>query len=386
MKRKLAGVLSVFMIATMISSCGILGAKQNEESPAVESSTEDTGLQGEGEETPDSGEAVSAEAGEGDSATAEASFDPAEIVEPEIVEEEVVNPVPTDAAQEASTEAAETAESVEAPAPEEPAVDDTLDVVFFGDSQFDNARDTGSEVPMYTQALLQGKKKIYNLAIGGTPASLERGSSPDVSGWTDTCFVGLAYALAGKVDRSILDPHPAIKEQMEQINPANVDFYVIEYGANDYINGKDLWNPDDQYDVHTYKGALAVGINVLKEISPKAQFILCGPSYCMWYNADGFAIGDSYTVSKGIGTLSEYADICNNLADEEGITYVDTMYATYFDLRTTTVDDYLSDGLHYKESGRQIYATTIAHFINKALGIDPEPLSFMEINNFQFGQ
>ncbi len=305
------------------------------------------------------------------SAEAATSYEPEEIVEPEIKAEEVTQPV-----QEDANKADEAASSED---------DGKTTIVFMGDSQFDNARGTGSSIPAYTCALLDNVK-YYNLAIGGTAASLERGGDPEPSTMTDTCFVAMCYALAGKVnDTSYLDKYPAA-EDLKAVNPAKVDLYVIEYGANDYINGKDLHNADSAYDIHSYKGALNVGVNTLKEISPNAQFLICGPSYCMWYNADGFVIGDSYTVSKGIGTLAEYADICGNFADDEGLVYMDTMYATYFDLKITTVDDYLQDGLHYKEKGRQIYATALAHFIKKALGQDDGELSYMEINDFTYGK
>ena len=305
-------------------------------------------------------------ANDASSATTEATAP--DIVEPEIKTEEVVQPV----------------EEVAAPVAEAPEEDDkVLDIVFMGDSQFDNARESASSIPAYTCSLLDNVR-FSNLAIGGTAASLERGADPNADKISDTCFIGLCYALAGKVsDTSFLDKYPA-GEELKAIDPAKVDLYVIEYGANDYINGKDLWNPDDVYDVHSYRGALTVGIDTLKSISPKAKFLICSPSYCMWYNADGYVIGDSYMVSKGIGTLSEYADICSNYAGDENIEYMDTMYATYFDLKITTVDDYLSDGLHYNEKGRQIYATILSRFIKKTMGEKDIEIPYLEINDFEF--
>ncbi len=300
----------------------------------------------------------------------EVEFTPEEIVEPEIATEEVTEPVEVPAVEQPAEEAASEDDNV-------------LDIVFIGDSQFDNARDTGSSIPEYTCALFDSVRS-YNLAIGGTAASLERGASPDINTITDSCFVTMCYALSGDLkDTSFLDKYPA-GEVLKTVDPAKVDVYVIEYGANDYINGKDFWNPEDAYDIHTYRGALNTGVNVLRNISPNAKFVICGPSYCMWYNSDGYVIGDSYTVSKGIGTLSEYNDIAQNFADDEGLMFIDTMYATWFDLKITTVDDYLSDGLHYKEKGRQIYAKTLAHFIKKTVGIDDGELAYMEIGNFSF--
>ena len=65
---------------------------------------------------------------------------------------------------------------------------------------------------------------------------------------------------------------------------------------------------------------------------------------------------------------------------------MDTMYATYFDLKITTVDDYLMDGLHYNEKGRQIYATVLSHFIKKTMGTDDSEQPYLEINNFEFNK
>ncbi len=337
--------------------------------------TEDTSevtdetAQTEGTTDADEASAAASQTGESETVQPEADYSPDDIVEPEIAEEEVTEPVEQPAEEAAQEESAEE--------------DTTLDIVFMGDSQFDNARGTGSSIPEYTNSLLDNSR-FYNLAIGGTAASLERGAATDPSVVKDSCFLGMCYALSGKqTDIAFLDKYPA-GEELKKVDPAKVDVYVIEYGANDYINGKDLWNQDDIYDVHTYLGALNAGVSALKSVSPNAKFIMCGPSYCMWYNADGYVIGDSYTVSKGIGTLSDYSDTCSNFASGEGFTYIDTMYATWFDLKITTVDEYLSDGLHYKEKGRQIYAKTLAHFIKKTVGIDDDELQYMEINTFSF--
>lgn len=309
---------------------------------------------------PANGDVANAGSAEGVSVTTE------EIVEPELPQEEVQQSVETTEVEEVKEEK-----------------DKYYDIVFIGDSQFDNARGTGSEIPAYTCALLGKKVKFYNLAIGGTAASLGRGMSTDLENFDDSSFIGICYALAGKIKTEFLDQYPAGAE-LKKVKPANVDLYIIEYGANDYINGKDLYNSAAGLDPHTYNGALSAGIGELKNISPNAQFILCGPSYCYWYNGEGVFIGDSYTVSKGIGPLSEYANTCSNLANSMGIPYFDSMYASQFDLKNETAQDYLSDGLHYTEKGRQIYAAVLAHTIQKLRGKDDSEMPYLEINSFDY--
>ena len=262
--------------------------------------------------------------------------------------------------------------------------DDALNIVFLGDSQFAFGREDGESVVDIVGKKLKADANIYNLAIGGTSASLQRYDSPDLSVWNEPNFVGMTYILSGKISSSILAGHPAVLEQIGVINPAKVDYYVIEYGANDYINGKDYYNPEDSWDVHTYAGALEVGIGELRSISPEAVIVLCGPSYCIWFNGEGTMIGDAYTVSKGIGTLKNYADTCKNVAENEDLFYIDAMYQTYFDLYLPTVDDYLSDGIHYTPKGRQIYATVIAHMLDKMNGTTKKELGYIKFSEFNF--
>jgi hypothetical protein len=327
-------------------------------------------------------ENTDAENSAGDASSVAASFNPDDIVEPEIAEEEITQPV--DVLQKDAEADAAAATEAEAQTETAPAEDNTIDIVFLGDSQFDNARDTGSEIPAYTRALMGDDVRVYNLGIGGTCASIERGASDLPQDIKDSCFVGICYALAGQLpDDSFMD-NTSAAEDYRKVNPANVDFYVIEYGANDYINGKDLSTEGEPFDIHSFRGALNKGCDILSSISPKAKFIICSPSYCIWYGADGYVIGDSYTVSKGIGTLAEYADISRNLCEDDGYFYLDTMYATYYDLKITTFEDYLADGLHYKEIGRQVYATVLAHFLNKSLGRDDSELPYIEINSFTY--
>lgn len=390
MKKKLALAMTLMLVFSAgCSKEAVLSAKNNANKAQTEASEENvTGTEDAGANDANSAESstenADAENSSGDASSVAASFNPDDIVEPEIAEEVITQPV--DVLQKDAEADAAAAASAEAEAQTEAVVpeDNTIDIVFLGDSQFDNARDTGSEIPAYTRALMGDDVRVYNLGIGGTCASIERGASDLPQDINDSCFVGICYALAGQLPDDSFMNNTSAAEDYHKVNPANVDFYVIEYGANDYINGKDLSTEGEPFDIHSFRGALNKGCDILSSISPKAKFIICSPSYCIWYGADGYVIGDSYTVSKGIGTLAEYADISRNLCEDNGYFYLDTMYATYFDLKITTFEDYLADGLHYKEVGRQVYATVLAHFLNKSLGRDDAELPYIEINSFTY--
>ena len=400
MKRKIAILLTTVMLGMTLYGCddpsntvanaGISNSQEEvsadtattEETSDADTSASDAATTTE-EQVAENAESTQGNA-ESNASTELISVNPDEIVEPEIPSEEVTQPVEetAEAQAEASTETP-TEAPAEAPAQEVVQEDKNYDIVFMGDSQFDNARGTASEIPAYTCCLLDKDVKFYNLAIGGTSASLGREDYLDVSTFNDSCFVGICYALAGKCPSDYLDQNSAGAE-LKKVNPGNVDLYVIEYGANDYINGKDLFNPGNNNDIHTYNGALTEGIETLQKISPNAKFIMCGPSYCVWYNGTGQMIGDSYGVSKGIGPLSEYANTASNLANAAGFMFLDSMYASMFDLKMETYEDYLSDGLHYTEKGRQIYSAVLAHLIQKLRGKDDSEMPYLEINTFDF--
>ena len=385
MKKKLAMFMCVALSVAALAGCTansnstqqaeeyVTDSNVTADSSSSEGSTEWTAV----DPTAD----ASAQSGTSDAASsATTTLVEDDIVEPEI---EAVDQAAIDASNAAAAEAASAAAAAAAAEADAEEEKDELNIVLLGDSQFDNARGTGTDVATYVQQLTGGN--VYNMGIGGTAASVERSTSDlGYDNWRSTCFVGLAYAIAGYVDPFFFEGTNAYND-FQSFDPADVDYYIVEYGANDYINGQDLDNLEDLSDIHSYYGALSVGFDCLRKASPNAKIYMVGPSYAIFYNGDGFVIGDSYTVSKGIGTLAEYSNKASNVCSDDDVYYIDTMYATYFDLNAVNADKYLSDGLHYNETGRQILATTIAHFINKDLGIDKTELH-IAIDNFTFGQ
>lgn len=254
-------------------------------------------------------------------------------------------------------------------------------IVFIGDSQFANAKEEGSSIPSLTGLILDAN--VYNLAIGGTTAAITNGDDYVAGETYSNTFINIANAISGLADPdSISDENVA--KTIRSINPEDVDFYVIEYGYNDFISKVAQSDNDTAYDYHLYSDALYLGINTLKNVSPNAQFILCGPSYCLVYDNNGQYLGDGNITDLGYGTLADYANTCNGVANGLGITYIDTYYGTEFDLNGYSVDSYTEDGLHFNETGRQIYATVIAHYINKLKYDDVEELDVIQISKFTF--
>ncbi len=277
-----------------------------------------------------------------------------------------------------STETETTAASKESSMPDSIYDLPETKIVFFGDSQTANGRDDGTDIPSLLKERVPNLT-VYNLAIGGTTATIEKTTSdfaPEVL--RSTCFLGMTYCLAGKSDReATLANFPGILQTMNSIDPSEVDMYVIEYGTNDFLTNVPLDKTSDP-DVgpHALYNALALGIEELQKLSPKATIILMTPFYGIYVGPDGTYIGDSYIVSNGIGTLADYAKKVTNVAEDYGLYSFDDMFMTKCDLYLDTAGEYLMDNLHLSLKGRQIFARLLAHQINVLL--EYEPYAYLE--------
>ncbi|WP_026523048.1 SGNH/GDSL hydrolase family protein [Butyrivibrio sp. VCB2001] len=246
--------------------------------------------------------------------------------------------------------------------------DEIVRMVFFGDSQIANGRNDGSDIPNIMTTRIPNSV-AYNLAIGGTTATVEATTS-DVSPdkLQSTSFLGMTYCYTGKADRNqVLANQQNILNIMNSIDPATVDYYFIEYGANDFFEGAPLdasIYASDGEKAHALYNAMCMGINELKSVSPNAKFMIITPFYGIYVSDDGTYIGDSYIVSNGVGTLSDYAKKVVNVAEDTTSYYIDTMFREHTDLYLDTANEYLMDNLHLTLKGRQIFSRIFAHYVN----------------------
>lgn len=233
-----------------------------------------------------------------------------------------------------------------------------LQIVFLGDSIFDNSRD-GTGIPYLTSEACNAD--CYNLAIGGTCAAIELDEKYENDQWTSRSLVGIVKAMRGDIPTDIFNGTRA----GEILSSGNVDFsktdyFVVEYGMNDLLRATPMSNSDNDFDIRTYVGALRYAVSNLKELAPDATVILCGPNYAMFYSGDKF-IGDGNTLNTGYGTLFDYKGSCEYVAKEQGAQFFDA----YLDLGIDgyTADEYLEDGVHLTEAGRKLYADALSKMI-----------------------
>lgn len=220
-------------------------------------------------------------------------------------------------------------------------------VVFLGDSIIGTDRATTS-IPGVTQAL--SGAKTYNIGEGGLTATRCE---------TSPSFLTMVEALE---KRSLEEEFQALgfaeglraflQEQSEEHL-----IFVINFGLNDYFQGKKVANLENPFDENTYAGALRTGIKRLKETYPGAEIVVTGPSYITYY-AEG-----NEALSEEGGSLQEYIAAAQQVAEESGVLFKNN----YLELGVngSNADMYLSDGCHLNHQGRFLYGTQIVAFIEK---------------------
>lgn len=244
----------------------------------------------------------------------------------------------------------------EEPEPET-ADENKLQLIFLGDSIFDSYRD-GTGVPYLTAK--QCDANFCNLAIGGTCASIEETEEASWEEWTSTSLCGVVNGMLKRISLDIFDGTRAgelLKDP--NIDFSKTDYFIVEYGTNDFFRGV-RQSDDDGFNLRTYGGALRYAVTNLRDLAPDATIILCSPMYAQFYH-NGYLVGDGNITNNGNGTLFDYVGTCNYVANEQNTLFLNA----YLDLGIDgyTVDEYLEDGVHLSEEGRQLYADTLSHMI-----------------------
>lgn len=233
-----------------------------------------------------------------------------------------------------------------------------LQLVFLGDSIFDSNRD-GTGVPYLTS--VQCNADVYNLAIGGTTASIRLTDSAENENWNNCGLMGLVKAITGLIPTDIFEGTNA-KEILDNPNVDfhQTDYFIIEYGINDYFEGAPRSYENESHSLYTYAGALRVAIQELKNFAPGCTIVLCSPHYCLFFNGDRY-VGDSNVTDKGAGTLRDYVGVCEYISGEQQTLFLNAYFDLGIDAYTT--DQYLEDGIHLTQEGRQLYADALAKLI-----------------------
>ena len=240
--------------------------------------------------------------------------------------------------------------------------DDTeLQVVFIGDSIFDAVRDETGIARIVGENL---PADVYNIAVGGTSAGLRMDKSTDLSTWSEPTLMGIVYAMTGQVDRSILNNYRA-GEVMAECDFTKTDYFIIEYGTNDFLHYIPLGAEDYKEQYYFYfRTTYDMAVRELKKYYPDAKIILCTPYYEEFWSADRTRyIGDCHTVNNGYGTLLNYISVIQDVGRDFNLPCLN-MY-NLLGVNIYNVNDTTTDGIHPAESTRSLYAQLLTQAINE---------------------
>lgn len=232
-----------------------------------------------------------------------------------------------------------------------------LQIVFLGDSILDGYR--GSTGIDYLTGI-NCNADVYNLAMGGTTAALTTYEKAEYERWSSRSLQGVVHAVCGEIDAGIMDGYKA-GEVFASCDFSKTDYFVIEYGMNDFLSGIPLNDESEFYDAYTYVGALRVAVQRLREFYPEAAVVLCSPNYAQFFAGDGAYLGDGNTVNNGGGTLAEYYRVCGNVAQDMNTLFLNAYEGIGLD--SYTAQEYLEDGIHLSEKGRRKYAEKLSQVI-----------------------
>ncbi|MBQ4536046.1 MAG: SGNH/GDSL hydrolase family protein [Lachnospiraceae bacterium] len=244
--------------------------------------------------------------------------------------------------------------------------------VFFGDSVIGNYTDSLS-VPGVVAG--NGNTKAYNLAQGGTTATMVDGTDTDSS--ADSSYGEPGQSLQTVIDAflaqnpSLLSPdsqpHAGLTAYLNEHARAEQNpfftstgaesttttgtsvktCFVINYGLNDYFEGQPVYSADPE-DIYTYQGSLRTAVQKLTAAYPDCTILLQTPNFCSYYEngterhgTDGWILEDY---------VSSVIYLTDELSGEYPVYCVDNYHV--LDIDATNHGEYLSDGCHPNEKGR----------------------------------
>ena len=224
--------------------------------------------------------------------------------------------------------------------------EDVIKIVVFGDSIWDEGRGTDG---ISEQIMEKLDVEIYNCAIGGTTAAVT-GESTQWYDWKSRSFNGMMYIANDVVSADQIIPDADAYDVITKVDFDEVDYVIVSYGLNDYFLDIPIY-PQAYYDTTSYVGALRHGIHKLREEYPQLKFILTSPTYCEWFKGERqFELG-------------AYVEAARSVAQEMEVEFLDMYHA----LGKTPDEkmEYLSDGVHLNEEGRQLYAHSVIEFLKQ---------------------
>ncbi|WP_026507048.1 hypothetical protein [Butyrivibrio sp. MC2013] len=242
---------------------------------------------------------------------------------------------------------------------------DDLLIVFLGDDQFANKSGEATSVAAYTAEMTGA----YVLNLSSPAARSAELTDPDPA-LPGSLFINISEYLSGDKDASIFEGMPAQAAVAASIDPALVDYYVIQYGTEDFISNIPL--SDERSSSRTaFLNTIESGMANLHKASPDAQILVCSPVFAYFFDDDQNALGSSNVYCNNYGSLRDYANSEVGATSRLGYLSANFADSSYMDISDLTASKYLeADGRLLTRAGRQTMAAVISHMIRKDMGLE----------------
>jgi len=148
---------------------------------------------------------------------------------------------------------------------------------------------------------------------------------------------------------------------LESIDMQKIDIIVIMYDTTDYNELTAADNPNDDYDLFAFTGALRTSIEYLKEFFPHIRIIFMSHSYARYLDENGeYHCG--IITDLGNGTVTHYLIMGYNVATSVGYTFIDNFFGT---IDFENYQDYMIDHMRFNDAGRILLAKRVSKVILK---------------------
>lgn len=243
--------------------------------------------------------------------------------------------------------------------------DNVTTVLMVGNNPLENASDSSSiasvvadksnaqvQTAVFSDTCLAAKNSIYSDEYTPDAFSLYYLTKAMCDG---------DYSLQDKVlgDGSVSGDYNASLEVLKNTDYSKVDVLVFVYDANDYLQTRNLYDPENPSNVGTYEGALRASATQIQEKYPHIRVIFMSPYFASTVANDGTYLSGDVT-DLGCGTITDYLLYAINVGNDCMFTVIDNYYGSIFE---DIAADYLTDHIHLNEKGRQLLGDRLAQVI-----------------------
>ncbi len=250
-------------------------------------------------------------------------------------------------------------------------------VVCLGNAPFADDRNAEDNLTKLMEQELGENARVYNCSVADSYMTALRSSfnehTEDVFSfyWLATVIAVDNGAIIDSAFESLGEIPDDLRESMEllqSIDFEQVDVLAIMYDASDYLAGRRTINSENPTDIQYFTGALAAGIQLIKQNYPHVRIMVMSPTYAYALDENG-EYASSDIIDYGMGSLSTYAILESNVCYENSVSFIDNIYAS---VNANNADSYLTDNVHLNTDGRRLLAKRFAECLNLYHGVAAE--------------